>query len=143
MKTIFFMVFACFLLSASEIDQKSLTITVTNIKSTAGNIRVGIYKINNDFPNENDTYTQKIFKISKKGSMLIKIDDLPYGKYAIGIYQDKNKNATLDKSFIGAPKEPFAFSNNVKPMFGAPSFNECSFAYSIGSSKLKVKLLNY
>lgn len=143
MKSIFFMIFACLLLSASEAEQQALTITVTNIQSKSGNIRIGIYKTNNDFPNEKDTYLNKIYKISKTGSMTIKIKDLPYGKYAIGVYQDKNKNKKLDKSFVGIPKEPFAFSNNIKPRFGPPSFADCSIQYSTKKHKLSVKLLNY
>lgn len=143
MKSVFLIIFAALFLSASEAEQTPLMITVTNIQSTTGNIRVGIYKKNNDFPNEKDTYKNKVYKISKTGSILIKIDDLPYGEYAIGIYQDKNKNTILDKNFVGAPKEPFAFSKNFKPLFSAPDFEDCSFQYSEKNATMSLKMLNY
>ena len=143
MKSILFALFGVLFLSMTPIKQLPLTITISNIKSIKGNIRVGIYKVNNQFPNEKDTYKNKIYKITKTSSMLIKIEDLPYGEYAIGIYQDENKNGKLDKSFIGAPKEPFAFSNNFKPLFSAPDFNDCKFNYSNKHRKLNLKMLNY
>lgn len=142
-KKVIFVVFTTFLLSSSVTKPKPLIISITNVKTTNGNVRVGIYKKGNDFPNEKDTYQNKVYKVTKTGSILIKIEDLPYGEYAIGIYQDENKNATLDKNFVGAPKEPFAFSNNVKPLFTAPDFEECRFQYAENNVRMNLKLLNY
>lgn len=142
-KKVIFVVLTTFLLSSSVTKPKPLFISITNVKTTNGNVRVGIYKKDNDFPNEKDTYQNKVYKVTKTGSILIKIEDLPYGEYAIGIYQDENKNATLDKNFVGAPKEPFAFSNNVKPLFTAPDFEECRFQYTEDNVRMNLKLLNY
>lgn len=143
MKTTFLIIFAVLFLSASEIEQIPLTITITNVQNTKGNIRIGIYKKSNDFPNEADTYKNKVYKINRTGSILIKIKDLPYGEYAIGVYHDENKNETLDKNFVGAPKEPFAFSKNFQPRFSAPDFSDCKFDYSATNSKMSMKMLNY
>jgi uncharacterized protein (DUF2141 family) len=143
MKIIFFIMFAGFFFSAIPEEQESLAITVTNIKEVVGNMRVGIYKSTNDFPDENDTYKSKIYKISKTGTVTFKINDLPYGNYAIAVYQDKNKNGRMDKNFVGVPKEPFAFANNVKPRFSAPSFEDCEIDYSESNHKMTVILLNY
>lgn len=142
-KTVIFVALTTLLMSSSLTKPKPLMINVTNVKTTTGNVRVGIYKKNNDFPNEKDTYQNKVYTINKTGSILIKIEDLPYGEYAIGIYQDENKNATLDKNFVGAPKEPFAFSNNVKPLFTAPDFEECRFRYAENNTTMSLRLLNY
>jgi uncharacterized protein (DUF2141 family) len=73
----------------------------------------------------------------------LEINDLPYGNYAIALYQDKNKNGTMDKNFVGVPKEPFAFTNNIKPRFSAPSFEDCEITYSEDNHKITVNLLNY
>jgi len=143
MKSIFLIIFATLFLSASEAEQIPLSITITNIKSATGNMRIGIYNVAEDFPKEERTYKNKVYKINKTGSILIKIKDLPYGEYAIGFYHDENKNGTLDKNFIGIPKEPFALSNNFKPLFTAPDFDDCRFTYSADNSKISVELLNY
>lgn len=143
MKIILFITFASLFFAAIPVEQEALTITVTNINDVTGNMRVGIYKSTNDFPNENDTYKNKIYKINKTGSITLKINDLAYGNYAIAVYQDKNKNGTMDKNFVGAPKEPFAFANNVKPRFSAPSFKDCEINYSEKNHHITVNLLNY
>ena len=54
--------------------------------------------------------------------------ELPDGTYAIGVFHDVDRNGALSKSFLGIPKEPFGFSNNVRGRFGPPSFMEASFS---------------
>lgn len=44
------------------------------------------------------------------------------------LYHDKNADGELNRNFLGIPKEPFAFSNNVKPKFSKPVFEECKFS---------------
>jgi uncharacterized protein (DUF2141 family) len=143
MRITLFIIFSGLFFSAIPMEQQPLMITVTNIKEVTGNMRVGIYKSTNDFPDESDTYKNKIYKISKTGTITLKISDLPYGNYAIAVYQDKNKNGTMDKNFVGVPKEPFAFANNVKPRFSAPNFEDCEITYSESNHEMKVTLLNY
>ncbi len=142
MRFLLISLFASLFLSFDEAEIP-LTITITNVKTMEGNIRIGIYKADNDFPNEKDTYTQRVYKINGTGTISLKIKDLPYGKYGIALYHDENKNGTLDKNFVGAPKEPFAFSNNIKPKFSAPTFEDCAIQYSSKEHLLNVKLLNY
>ena len=142
MKSASFIAFACLFFSAIPVEQKPLMITVTNIETAVGNMRVGIYK-SEGFPNEGKTYKNKIYKISKTGAITLKVKDLPYGKYAVAIFQDENKNNKLDASFFGIPKEPFAFSNNIKPRFSAPSYEDCEITYSATNNKIKVNLLSY
>ena len=48
------------------------------------------------------------------------------GIYAISAFVDVNDNQQLDSNFLGIPKEPYCFSNNYKPMFSAPTFNNCA-----------------
>jgi uncharacterized protein (DUF2141 family) len=52
---------------------------------------------------------------------------LPSGTYAIAVFHDENSNGKLDKTFIGLPKEPFAFSNNTIRGLNFPSWDKASF----------------
>jgi uncharacterized protein (DUF2141 family) len=54
--------------------------------------------------------------------------ELPDGTYAVGVFHDVDGNEALSKNFLGIPKEPFGFSNNVRGRFGPPSFMEASFS---------------
>jgi uncharacterized protein (DUF2141 family) len=53
--------------------------------------------------------------------------DLSEGEYAVAVYQDINENKLLDKGLFSIPKEPFGLSNNFRPSFSAPTFNDCNF----------------
>ena len=54
-------------------------------------------------------------------------EGLPSGWYAIKVYHDVNDNKTLDKNFMGFPKEQYGFSNNASGFLGSPSYKDASF----------------
>lgn len=75
------------------------------------------------------------------GSKVIVEFDLPPGEYAVSTYHDLNSNDKLDRYFIGKPKEPYGFSNNVNP-FGKPSYKDCKFTLANSPKSISIKLLN-
>lgn len=75
------------------------------------------------------------------GNKVIVEFDLPQGEYAVSTYHDINRNEELDRYFIGKPKEPYGFSNNVNP-FGKPSYGDCKFTLANSSKSISIKLLN-
>jgi uncharacterized protein (DUF2141 family) len=131
------------MITFGNIEQTPLTLKLTNVQTTSGTIRVGIYTKKNEFPDEDDTYQNRIYNVPKTGTILIRIKDLPYGEYAIALAHDENGNKKMDYKLLGMPKEPFGFSNNFKPLFTAPDFEECAFEYSEKKNLIEVKLLNY
>ena len=54
--------------------------------------------------------------------------ELPGGTYAVGVFHDMDGDEALSKNFLGIPKEPFGFSNNVRGRFGPPSFKDASIS---------------
>jgi len=54
--------------------------------------------------------------------------DLDSGRYAVAAMLDRNGNNALDTSLIGLPLEPWGVTNNVRPSFRAPSFDEAAVA---------------
>jgi uncharacterized protein (DUF2141 family) len=54
--------------------------------------------------------------------------ELPDGTYAVGVFHDVDGDEALSKNFLGIPKEPFGFSNNVRGRFGPPSFKDASIS---------------
>lgn len=67
--------------------------------------------------------------------------DLPPGEYAVSTYQDVNANGKLDRYFIGKPKEPYGFSNNIKP-FGPPNYKDCKFTLANYKKSISISLIN-
>lgn len=105
--------------------QHTLTVKVTAIESQKGVVEIGLFKDPSKFAKAGQAY--KMVRIEPKGRELVyEFKDLAEKDYAICIYHDENKNRICDKNFFGIPTEAYAFSNNVRPLFSAPSFEQCS-----------------
>lgn len=122
-KTILFLVvMGCAL--AITVQAQSLTVSIKNVKSDKGTIRVGIFNSQTDFLKK-QLYGQ-IVK-SKNGELQVVFENVPVGVYAVSIIHDENENGELDSNFFGIPKEGFGFSNDAMGTFGPPSFEKASF----------------
>ena len=64
---------------------------------------------------------------------------LPFGEHAITLFVDFNGNKKIDKNFLGIPKEPYGFSNNVIGNMSAPTFDQAKFVIS-GPTTQNIKL---
>ena len=105
-------------------QNQSLTVSIKNISSDKGTLRVGIFNSQTDFLKK-QLYGQ-IIK-SKSGDMKVVFENIPVGAYAISIIHDENENGELDSNLFGIPKEGFGFSNDAMGTFGPPSFEKASF----------------
>lgn len=115
--------------------QETLGIKITNIKQNTGKIVVEIYNSKNDWLK---TPFQKLVLPSNQNIQTASFN-VPYGKYAITIYQDLNLNNETDMNFLGIPKEPVGFGNNYKP-FGEPKFESCLIEFNATSKPQEIKL---
>ena len=52
---------------------------------------------------------------------------------------DENANEDLDR-FLGIPTEGYGFSNNVRPLFSLPEYEDLIFDLSEQRQKLKLEL---
>lgn len=71
----------------------------------------------------------------------VRIGALPAGRYAYSVLHDLNQNQYTDKNLVGYPKEPYGFSNNIRPWYKAPSFDECAFELR-ADTRHEVRLLD-
>jgi uncharacterized protein (DUF2141 family) len=118
----------------------SLVVSLSNI-SKKGKINLAIYKEGEDLPNDK-FLVKSLTGECTTGVCTFKFDNLPYGEYAIALYQDENANKKLDTGNFGIPSEPFAFSNNFKPRWGGPSFEKCKFEFSKDEQVVEIALIN-
>ena len=119
--TLFMVVFSSFSQEAS-----ALKVKVENIKKVKGSMMIAIY-------NHEDQFLSKEImsdgKAIEKNTIEFTFNGLKAGTYAISIYQDENGNGKLDANFMGIPLEPYAFSNNFRPIFRKPSFEQTKFRF--------------
>lgn len=121
-------------------ETHTLTLTVSNITSVEGTIEIGLFNKNGKFLERGEAFRSISVPVNSASESVV-ITDLPKGVYAISLYHDKNGNGVCDRNFFGIPKEPYGFSNNFKPKFSAPAFEDCAFTLT-SSHSLTISLIN-
>lgn len=135
MKLLFCFMVLCGSLNAFA-QKSTLTVKVDGVKSEQGILLLAMYTSEEDFLSD-DIFIGKKAQIHN-GETTVIFEALPYGKYAISTFFDKNENGILDTNFIGIPKEPYAFSMNPSNTFGPPSFEEASFILCSPNQTIKI-----
>jgi len=122
--------------------QGVLEISITNIENASGTLYIAILNspagwLESD--SESKPFRDVTQAVSSTDDLLISIEGLPPGKYAISLFQDLDGDAEMDTNFIGFPKEPFGFS---APMgkFGPPKYEEAVIDFSGEDTSVDVTL---
>jgi len=72
--------------------------------------------------------------IGEDGVAVVPLRDLQPGSYAFVAYYDENGDGRLNRGgILGKPKEPYAFSNGVKPKLRKPRFDEAKVEVDKGT----------
>ena len=122
------LVFALTNVAIGEDEDPGITIsvTVTNIPVAKGKLLVGLYDSDKNFTKE-PLAQSAVVDLTSQDDVSVEIENVLPGTYAIAVIQDLNENGKLDKSFLGMPKEPLAFSMIKEIPKGKPKFEACSF----------------
>jgi uncharacterized protein (DUF2141 family) len=118
-----------------SIGQESLDIKILNAQKNRGKIIVEIY-------NSKTSWLKSPYKkmiLSSNQDVQTASFQVPYGSYAITVYQDLNDNGEADMNFLGIPKELVGFGNNYKP-FGEPKFESALIEFKSTSKPQEIKL---
>lgn len=70
--------------------------------------------------------------VNDEGVALLTLENLAPGEYAFVAYFDENGDGKLNRNVIGKPKEPFIFSNDIRPKLRKPTFAETKVAVAPG-----------
>src|SRR5688572_22765582 len=109
--------FTSFLVSAlvfaNVASALKLDVLIKGIPSQNGRIAYALFDKKEGFPNK-AAYAQRsgYATLANSSEVLLQLQDLGPGAYALAIFQDMNENMKLDKNFLGVPTEPIAFSKN-------------------------------
>ena len=117
-----------------------LGISFSNIKEAKGSLYVGIYACESDFLKEEKTCFKKIIPVTATGNLDLEVPELAAGTYAVSCFQDVNGNGKFDTNFLGIPNEPYGFSNNARPTFRAPMWDEAKFEIKEEGTKISIRL---
>lgn len=117
-----------------------LGISFTNIQHPRGSIYLGVYRSESDFLNPEKACLKKIIPVAATGNFELDCSELTPGVYAVSCFHDLNDNGKLDTNFFGIPVEPYGFSNNARPKFRAPKWEEAKFTVKEGGSRISIRL---
>lgn len=121
-------------------ETHTLTVTIHKINNLEGTLEIALFDNGDRFMEEGQAYKSISIEV-ENDSETFEFKNLPKGDYAISLYHDKNGNGKCDRNFFGIPKEPYAFSNNYKPKFSAPTFKDCQFELTSDKS-MKIELID-
>ncbi|MDP2687824.1 MAG: DUF2141 domain-containing protein [Aequorivita sp.] len=128
------------LFATTPSETNTLTINISNIENIQGNLKLGLFNSNEGFMERDRAFKTVSVKV-KSNTEIVVIENLPSGNYAISMYHDENSDDECNRNFLGIPTEAYAFSNNFKPKFSAPSFEDCEFPLN-SDQTLKIVLNN-
>ncbi len=115
---------ALLLFAASPAHAAELTVTVDNLRNGNGNVRLSAYASAAEWPDHSLDANDKV-EPAQTGGVVFHFD-LPPGIYAVACFHDEDGDGAFEQNFLGIPKEGYGFSNNLHPIFSAPSFDAAS-----------------
>ena len=110
--------------SKAQKETFNLTVNISGLNSSDGNLLVGIY-------NKKESFLKKpiksaIVKVESKKALVL-FRNLPKGIYAVSFVHDENDNKKMDTNFIGIPSEDYGCSNNATGFMGPPKYKDAQF----------------
>lgn len=132
----------CLLAAAAVASAADLTITVKDVRSAEGSVRLALYDSDASFMKLPQAKVLRQVNASK-GEVKFLIHDLPAGKYAVASYHDENNNGKLDMNSLGVPTEGVGFSNDAQGEAGPPKFTQAAFDFGGKNDKAISFSLNY
>ena len=103
-----------------------IIVTIVGFENNEGDCRFALNNSEKLHEREDTVFIGLILPI-KNDTVVVEIDSLNYGWYAIKVLHDENKNTELDTNFLSIPEENFGYSNNASGWFGPPSWEKAKF----------------
>lgn len=115
----------------------SLSVTVTGIKNTRGQLIACLWTEKSGFPTCAKNKSALKRKLSISGAtMTVAFPNVAPGNYVVTVEHDEDADGKLKTNFIGMPKEGVGVSNNPG---GIPSWNKALIRVS-GNGAISVKM---
>lgn len=110
-------------LAAPQPDAVRITVRVLGVRPAKGGvIHVGLHREPGvGFPGPAPLGNQDARAVATEATLTF---DVAPGTYAVAVHHDANTNGKMDTNFFGVPKEGYGVSNDPRPRFRAPRFEE-------------------
>lgn len=139
----------CFILLVSQLNfaQKvqevkhigKLEVIITGFSNNAGDCWFALDNSKDVYEREDSVWIGKIIPI-ENNQVIVVVDSLAYGEYAVRVFHDENKNGKLDTNFLGIPSEDYGYSNDASGWFGPPSWEKAKFVFDRPEMTINIKI---
>lgn len=120
----------------------TVKLSLSGISQPGAPVHVGVFNTASAFPKRALALTGKVYPVHRSGPLEIDIK-LPYGTYALAIFQDLNGNGKMDTNILGVPTEPYGFSGDARSKWRSPSFEEAAFELGEKGKRLNLTLAKW
>jgi uncharacterized protein (DUF2141 family) len=125
--------------SNSNVETGTVTITLKNVEPNKGIMRVAIYQ-KKGFLDRNAEIMGTNDPAGSSSSQVTVFRNVPYGRYAVGSYQDVNGDWKLNSTMVGIPTETYGFSKVPGSKWRKPRFEEVAFDLNESNAHLTIEL---
>ena len=117
---------------------QTLELSLLGIRHERGEIRVGLYQDPQTFRKEARALAFRQ-AAAAPGTVVVRFEDLPPGRYAIMAYHDEDGNGELNRRFGMFPTEGYGLSNNPT-VSGPPAFEDSAFDVVAGEPPTSISI---
>jgi uncharacterized protein (DUF2141 family) len=128
---------AALLVGAEEQPASFLDVTVDNVRSDHGRVRVAVCT-EREFLSMHCSWIGSA--PAQPGAVTVRVAGIPPGVYAVEAYQDENENRQIDRNLIGMPIEGIGFSRDARFRFGPPRFADAAVTLGPDGGQIRLSL---
>ena len=120
--------------------EASITVQISNLKTSGGEIRCALFRNAMGFPREPNRASARVVGTISARTAICRFDNVPQGRVAITAFHDENVNGKVGLRFGIIPKEGIGWSRNPKVSMRAPKFEEADFGYTGKAASISIVL---
>ncbi len=118
----------------------TVTITVTELRSSEGVVRACMTTVEDIFPRCVRDPNSHRAVVRAGNTVTIRFHNVEPGEYAIALLHDENENGKADRVLGMAPKEGYGFSRNAPVRMAPPAWDDAVFSIGSASQNLTVRM---
>ena len=134
----FFTLAAALLPSLAFAGLSTLTVKISNATPSEGHLEVTLFNSEQTYLTE--VYLQNSGIPDENGEYAATFTGLEEGEYAVVVVHDENDNQVYDNGILGFGSEALGYSNNVRPWFSRPGFDEVKFGVEGEQTEISIEL---
>lgn len=134
-----FVALAVLLFCAGPAAAADLAVSVTNVSSKGGDIRLALYD-ERSYAGHDGQPIAAVTVTATSPTTTLTVRGLSPGRYAAKVFQDFDRSGAFKMNVFGYPEEPFGFSNDARPLLDQPSFARASFEVGRDRQAITIRL---